>query len=52
MFDKYDITHVIVYKNARLNIFLSRDENYQELYSDSYFVVYQRNTHFVTNEGE
>ena len=44
IFDKYEFTHIIIYKNARLNIFLSRDENYKELYSDNYFVVYERDT--------
>lgn len=42
-FYKYDITHVIVYQNAKLNLLLERDENYIELYSDDYFVFYQRN---------
>ena len=44
MFDKYEFTHLILQKNAKLNIFLSRDDNYKELYSDDYFVVYERNT--------
>ena len=29
MFEKYDITHVLLYKNSKLNMFLSRDDNYQ-----------------------
>lgn len=41
-FDKYDITHVILYKNSKLNMFLSKDDNYTELYSDKKFVVYER----------
>lgn len=41
-FESYEITHVIVYKNAKLNLFLSRDNNYNQLYSDSNFVVYER----------
>ena len=41
--EKYDITHVIVVKKAKLNMFLSRDSNYTELYSDSNFVIYERN---------
>lgn len=43
-FEEYDITHVIVYKNAKLNMFLSRDDNYKELYSDNSFVIYERLT--------
>lgn len=39
---KYDITHVIIGKNTKLNMFLSRDDKYIELYSDDYFVVYER----------
>ena len=43
-FDEYGITHVIIMKNAKLNLFLSRDEdNYKELYKDDNFVVYERN---------
>ena len=40
--EEYDITHVIVYRNAKLNLFLSRDDKYKELYSDDCFVVYER----------
>ena len=42
-FEEYDITHVICYKNAKLNMFLSRNYEYKELYSDEKFVVYERN---------
>ena len=41
-FEEYDITHVICYKNAKLNMFLSRNYEYKELYSDEKFVVYER----------
>ena len=43
-FEKYDITHVITYKNSKMNMIITKtnDENYKELYSDKYFVVYQR----------
>ncbi len=44
--EKYNITHVIIGQNTKLNMFLSRDDNYIELYSDDYFVVYERNTQF------
>lgn len=39
---KYDITHVIIGKKTKLNMFLSRDNNYEELYSDDNFVIYER----------
>lgn len=42
-FEKYGITHVIVVNNAKLNMFLSRDENYTQLYKDDNFVIYERN---------
>ena len=42
-FDEYDITHVIVYNNAKLNLFLSRNEKYQQLYKDNCFTIYKRN---------
>ena len=41
--EKYDITHVIVVKKAKLNMFLSKDDNYTELYSDNNFIIYERN---------
>ena len=42
--EKYGITHVIIGKKTKLNMFLSRDYNYTELYSDDNFVIYQRNS--------
>lgn len=41
-FDEYNITHVICFKNAKLNMFLSRNYEYKELYSDDRFVIYER----------
>ena len=41
-FDKYEITHVILYKNSKLSMLISKDENYLELYSDKKFVIYER----------
>lgn len=41
-FEEYDITHVIVTKKAKLNMFLSRNSDYKELYSDDNFVIYER----------
>lgn len=42
-FEEYDITHVILVKKAKLNMFLSRNADYKELYSDDNFVIYERN---------
>ena len=41
-FEEYDITHVIIVKNAKLNMFLSRNGKYNELYSDDKFIIYER----------
>ena len=41
-FESYDITHLLIRKNSKLNMLLSRDTNYKELYSDKNFVVYER----------
>ncbi len=43
-FEKYDITHIIIGKKSKLNMFLSRSDNYEQLYSDDNFVVYARLT--------
>lgn len=41
-FEKYDITHVILKKKTKLNMLISKDENYKEIYSDDNFVIYDR----------
>ena len=41
-FKEYKITHVLVYKNSKLNMFLSRNSDYKLLYSDDYFYFYER----------
>lgn len=43
-FKKYDITHVITYKNSKMNMIIikTQDINYKEIYSDSYFTIYER----------
>ena len=44
-FKEYDITHVLIRKNTKLNMLLSRDkEHYKELYSDDNFIFYERET--------
>ena len=42
IFDKYDITHLIMPVNAKMNLFISKDDNYKELYKDDNFVIYER----------
>ena len=41
-FEEYGITHVLMRKNSKLNMFISRDDNYNKLYSDDNFVLYER----------
>ncbi len=41
-FEEYEITHVMMYKNSKLNMIISRDVNYKKLYGDDYFVLYER----------
>lgn len=42
-FNKYNITHVITYKNSKMNMIITKtnDQKYKELYSDKYFVIYE-----------
>lgn len=42
VFDKYEITHLLIPNNTKTNMFISRDENYEELYKDNNFVIYER----------
>ena len=41
-FEEYDITHVIIKKSSKLNMFLFRDDKYKQLYSDKTFIIYER----------
>ena len=41
-FEKYGVTHVILYSNAKLALLLNEDENYNLLYDDNSFKVYER----------
>ena len=41
-FEKYDITHVILKKNTKLKMLLSKDKNYNEIYQDDNFIIYER----------
>lgn len=41
-FEEYNISHVILAKNSKLNMFISRDSKYNEIYSDDKFVLYKR----------
>ena len=53
-FEKYDITHVITYKNSKMNMIITEtnDPKYKELYSDRYFVVYERLEDIKSEQSE
>jgi len=42
-FEKYGMTHVICYKNSKVNMIITKTqkEKYQELYKDDHFVIYE-----------
>ena len=42
-FKEYGITHVILYKNSKLSMIIdeTEPENYNKIYSDKYFVIYE-----------
>lgn len=42
IFDKYNITHLLIPNKAKMNLFISKDDNFKELYKDDYFVLYER----------
>ena len=44
IFEKYGITHVIAYKDSKVNMIInkSNDLNYKQLYCDDNFVIYER----------
>ena len=43
IFEKYEITHVIVHKNSKIAMLIRKadTEKYNEIYSDEYFVIYK-----------
>ena len=41
-FENYDVTHVITYSNSKLNSLIAKDSNYEELYDDGRFAIYER----------
>lgn len=42
IFEKYDITHLVIPASAKMGIFIKKDENYNKLYSDDNFIIYER----------
>ena len=44
IFEKYGITHAIMYKNAKISMIIDKtnDKNYKKIYEDDYFVIYEK----------
>ena len=42
VFEKYGVTHVIIVKNGKLNLLLNQDDNYNCIYTDEHFKIYER----------
>ena len=42
IFEKYKITHLIIPNNAKMELFISKDDKYNEIYKDDNFVIYER----------
>ena len=53
-FDEYGVTHLLIKKSSKLNMLLSKNDNYKQLYSDDQFVVIEREnaTEDVTKTAE
>jgi hypothetical protein len=43
IFEKYDITHIILYRNSKINSIIcnTNDGTYNSLYEDDYFAIYE-----------
>lgn len=46
IFSKYQITHVLLYKDELINLYICKDDNYKILYEDDVFVFYERVTEY------
>ena len=42
VFEEYGVTHVIIVKNGKLNLLLNQDDNYNCIYTDEHFKIYER----------
>ena len=53
IFEKYDFSHILMYKNAKVNMFVSRDPNYRLLTTRGNFVLYERlNCKYIKETNE
>ena len=42
IFDKYNFTHILLYKNELVNNYIQDDSDYKKIYSDNYFYLYEK----------
>lgn len=42
-FSRYGITHVLINRYSKINLYIREDKNYEILYQDNNFVLYKRN---------
>ena len=53
MFEKYDFSHILMFRNAKLDMFVSRDPNYRLLAKKGNFVLYERlNCKYIKETNE
>ena len=53
IFEKYDFSHILMYKNAKVNMFVSRDPNYELMATKGNFVLYRRlNCKYINETNE
>lgn len=43
-FEQYNITHIMTKTNTKLNMLISRDDGYTQIYKDEDFIIYERKT--------
>ena len=44
LYEKYGITHLLIYKNSKMDLLVSRDLAYNKLYEDNNFILYEKTT--------
>lgn len=43
IFEKYNFTHILLYNSETINTYIKRDTNYNLIYEDEYFSLYESN---------
>lgn len=42
VFNKYNFSHILVYRTALINNYIKYDNNYKVIYNDEYFILYEK----------